>query len=418
MPHTLLNFQFPYILFYFLFLFSCIVLATPVPSIRYLLPHIERRGDQADSEDTCGFKGDSDTYGLGIRISIYIQWLANGVSYTFDLEDTSSLRAVANCFQCAMFVGLIFVTVNQGSNLYAVEAFTVLILCIAGGFHEGAFKKFLNPETKQDATAPNDTTSEPRRASTIDPKKPNDTASESKSDASKPRREPPYNKLEGLGLFIQLLVNLALDGYAVWLVFAGMDNMRHPPCSTFGFAYNRVNLYGWLRTVLKLASIASIARHVLFAIVPIVRALVNTHILKPKDADQRQPTKPKVGDIWSDAMSPYLKLMQELWNVVRNRGEFAECMAKALWSLYLRGSFIMMVEYSIKWNHIEGLYTLWSTGQLLPLLFAVGGLCTTVDSWIHKIREDKIQEAGKEERGKQSKETGLRAKTPEIIERD
>ena len=44
----------------------------------------------------CGFVGDNNTYGLGIRLGIYLQWITSGIAYNFVPEEavTSTMRSV------------------------------------------------------------------------------------------------------------------------------------------------------------------------------------------------------------------------------------------------------------------------------------------------------------------------------------
>ncbi|RPB26915.1 hypothetical protein L211DRAFT_753567, partial [Terfezia boudieri ATCC MYA-4762] len=53
-----------------------------------------------------GFTGDADTYGLGIRIGLYFQWITSSIAYSFVPSEAITMRGVNNCFQAAMFAGL------------------------------------------------------------------------------------------------------------------------------------------------------------------------------------------------------------------------------------------------------------------------------------------------------------------------
>lgn len=75
----------------------------------------------------CGFAGNADIFGIGIRIGYYTQALAVWFANYFHFREAQNLRSVNNLFLIALaIVGLIFV--YDASTYYAVEAF--LLLCI------------------------------------------------------------------------------------------------------------------------------------------------------------------------------------------------------------------------------------------------------------------------------------------------
>lgn len=113
--------------------FSFLLLVLSKPSSQSPYPHLENRSDETDSDGQCGFQGDDNTYGLGIRLSLYIQWFTFILTCGFVTCEATSIRGITNTFQGAMFITLIYITATKGSELYAVEAYIVLSFCAAGG---------------------------------------------------------------------------------------------------------------------------------------------------------------------------------------------------------------------------------------------------------------------------------------------
>ena len=53
---------------------------------------------------SCGFVGDNNTYGLGIRLGIYIQWITSAIAYNFVPEEAVTMRSVNNFFTLSNFI--------------------------------------------------------------------------------------------------------------------------------------------------------------------------------------------------------------------------------------------------------------------------------------------------------------------------
>lgn len=277
-------------LFVSLFLLNLTVLAiaqTHAPSTPAILATRQPNGDQP-----CGFQGNNDAYGLGIRLGIYLQWLIAAASSFFLQDGGRSVVGISNCYRLAMFIGLLFITIKHGSDLQASEA-AVMFLLGAGG----AFTTVRAPDLHSG------------RASTA-----------------------------AVGAAVQVLIRLALGAYAVWFFSTGMDGMRHPPCSAFGFLIVKVDLYGWAR--------------ILFNTIAACHIFVNVCILMSSClVPATRPTAPKPAST--------------------NYKAFAAGIA-------VLSVFVTAVELLIRWNHIQGVHQIDSTGQLLPLVVSLGTLVSLI----------------------------------------
>ena len=81
-------------------------------------------------DSTCGFPGESDLYGLGIRIGVYLQWLTGLLVYTFYPEGYADVSATTLIFSTAVTIG----TIVNSSERYASEIFIFLYLFFGGIF--------------------------------------------------------------------------------------------------------------------------------------------------------------------------------------------------------------------------------------------------------------------------------------------
>ncbi|EXJ78227.1 hypothetical protein A1O3_09388 [Capronia epimyces CBS 606.96] len=269
------------------------------------------------AETDCGFQGDGDTYGLGVRLGAYIQWLTSILAYNLSEEEAAAMRGVNTSFQIAMLAGLLVITVQRGSSLYAAEAYVVLLFALGG--------------ICSAATSP-----------------------------WKPKKRDRFGGMSRLapsnvGALIRISLGTTLCAYGLWYSFQGLDHMRQNRCSRFAFIFARVSLYGWTRTLLKvvftlgsLAALVLVANNVLVVILDCYEWLQNW--TNADDDDQST----------ADA-----EINQPSW-------------VTASISLLGLGLLVVAVELTLAWNHVRGVYSCGSTGQLFPLVVGCSGLLRLV----------------------------------------
>ncbi|KIO27778.1 hypothetical protein M407DRAFT_22954 [Tulasnella calospora MUT 4182] len=180
-------------------------LASPFPiSSSSALP--QRRADP--DPQPCGFDGDDNTYGLGIRLGLYIQGLGTILSDFLEPGEAKKMKDVNLSFQLSVFGGLIYITITRGSTqaagqLYAAEVLMMLHLCTKAVFDP-------NPD--------------------------------------------PSQALVAIHL-VQFAFSLTMLSYTLWFLFIGMDQMAHPPCSRYAFVLAKVDMYHWYRLARKILAI-------------------------------------------------------------------------------------------------------------------------------------------------------------------
>jgi hypothetical protein len=77
---------------------------------------------------SCVTDGNSDMYGLGIRIGFYLQWYSSILASWFAHSEVEGLRLTNNLFVASTFLALIISTSNGASNLQAVDIYITLLL--------------------------------------------------------------------------------------------------------------------------------------------------------------------------------------------------------------------------------------------------------------------------------------------------
>lgn len=158
---------------------------------------------------TCGFSGNPDVYGIGIRIGYYTQALAVWFANFFLLSEAAGLRAVNNLFLFAMLVVALIYGVNPSST-YAIEAFLLLHISLSMGF--GSIMQSTRYSTR-------------------------------------------HLKISGDRLVARTIIINAWMLLNIFFWWIGLDIMLKTPCGTHAFYLVETNLYGWMRMAFKVLSL-------------------------------------------------------------------------------------------------------------------------------------------------------------------
>lgn len=263
-------------------------------------------------EGSCGFDGDTDSYGMGVRLGAYIQYLTSIFVYNLSPSEAASMRGVTTCFQIAMLGGLIAVTVTRSESLFAVEAWVILLICLSGAFSSLAW-----PWHRKRRTA---------LPQLID--------------------VAPSN----LGAVIRIALGAGMCAYGVWYSFIGLDVMLHPNCTSSVFFFARISLYGWFRVLLKVSFVVGL--------VLCTTLLLTTAVAIGLDCYgwHRDWITAELEERDEDALLP-----RPYWKSV-------------LTSVAVMCFFVVGVELTLRWNTINNIYKCSSAGQLFPVIVGAAGL--------------------------------------------
>ncbi len=218
-------------------------------------PRIAIRQDPA--QETCGFAGSSDIYGVGIRIGYYAQALSIWFADFFVLREVDALRTVNTLFMFAMCIGLIFMSATP-SQAYSVEAYIMIQIIFVVWF-----------------------------VGTL--------------DVSRYSRK--HWKFDFERTVIRNGCFLGMVVYNAWYWWAGLDLMQQTPCGTFGFFFSKVALYGWYRKANLVLSILAISGHVLRECGYLFRTLRRVHCRKINSAEYQGELQRRL-DLAMDTTDP------------------------------------------------------------------------------------------------------------------
>lgn len=300
--------------------------------------------DPGQSE--CGYDGNPDLYGLGIRIGIYLQTTACTAAVLFGQDRLMTAISYGNgIFQFALVVSLLILTTTS-PEFQAVEAAIVVLLAICSSIQ--GFQPFPTPSLE-------DGTDHPRPSRLV--------------------RTQRWIVASGLPFFRQSM-ELILYSYSIWFWFVGLDRLAHSDsCTSFGFFFAPVDLYGWFRTLGKIYIIAETANQIFMSI-----AWVKIMLRKPEAEDGRRA--PSVGP-HSETLRLRLRRL-EAW--YRRNWQWLQGFGRVTFMVFL----ILSVELMIRWNQISKVSTLANAGQIIAFLVGFGGLISLLLDWDEKTVPQRV----------------------------
>lgn len=162
---------------------------------------VSARPAATDPWESCGFDGNGDAYGFGIRLGLYFHWATFCLTYGFIPDEVTTIRGVNNIIALATFSGLIFLNVTKGTGLCAVEHTLLFGFSAAGIFCTDfplVFQSSIGQLWKISARAGGNPT------------------------------DPPA--VGAVGRLVQRILSLGICLYGFRLTITEMGDTSHPPC--------------------------------------------------------------------------------------------------------------------------------------------------------------------------------------------
>jgi hypothetical protein len=158
----------------------------------------------------CAFAGNSDFYGLGIRIGIYLQWVTSLLANRYLREAIDGSLETNTIFLLAVFVAMVVATA-QGT-IRSAEVVVILHLCFGFLFSILSIWGHRTRSTKG------------------------------------PVRFPL------LGSFFRLCLATAISAYAIWFWFRGVQPLHGDACDPYTFLFAKVDIAGRARIFFQMVS--------------------------------------------------------------------------------------------------------------------------------------------------------------------
>jgi hypothetical protein len=173
---------------------------------------------------TCGYTGNSDIYGLGIRIGIYLQWFSTWLSTAFIPEEMLGTTVANSIFLIAISAATLSLCTSSptagGTPVYTADL--IILLAIFGIsvyflYSLSWFGRHFGPSSSINFT---------------------------------------FEDSTALGESIKMILSLSMASVSIWFWFHGVDQFTPTPCGTYAFLFGaRINATGRAaRVVYGLAS--------------------------------------------------------------------------------------------------------------------------------------------------------------------
>ncbi|KAF2658364.1 hypothetical protein K491DRAFT_676410 [Lophiostoma macrostomum CBS 122681] len=267
-------------------------------------------------DPTCGFEGESDLYGLGIRIGVYLQWLTGLLVYVFYPEGYADVSTTTLIFSTAITIG----TIVNSSERYASEIFIFLYLFLGGIFITVVLGE----------------------------------------------HSPYYGAKESRISMFKLLCTVACcfagSVYSAWFWLEGlMTFFQQSPCGeNWGLVFRRVDLYspGVYKAMGALSCICAVSSGLglLWFVKKAGVALYKKDrqaLRTPRVDTGAQPTyQTGIGAKKTGSRDCHIDLTPLVG-----------------FAVFVHS--VVGIELTLRWNHISDVYTIRSLGQLIPFVIAV-----------------------------------------------
>jgi hypothetical protein len=277
----------------------------------------------------CTFAGNADMYGLGIRLGYYLQWYGGIFASLLAPEEVPGARFALGLFISATFLALVIQTVKH--RLYEVEIYIILLLTF------GAYL-FIVPWLLWRLVTGCQPLLDPSRFPLVDP-------------------GPTHSDLHSLLI-------LAVTGYQLWFWFVRVPDLDRMSCRFYGFAFAKVPLNNRAFQVINIVLYFVLGVAVLVLFTLRLNSLAKGDENKRRRAAQWEREKQRLG---KQGLSDRVTALQQL-NLVNN---------------FTTASIVVVAtELTIKWNHVTGVNTLSSAGQLIPFVIGLGVVVRVLYVWL------------------------------------
>ncbi|KAH7176130.1 hypothetical protein EDB81DRAFT_771963 [Dactylonectria macrodidyma] len=290
----------------------------------------------AQRDDECGFQGNPDLYGLGIRLGIYFQWVTVFIVYMWYPEGHKDLWEAYVAFLFSLLVAIIVVTIRAEST-YIVEVLVVMYIIFGGSYvimHVG-----YRDQHRLRVTVPG-----------------------------------------WLGMFLTTIVLTAAAIYCSWFWLHGMNtNFLDTPCGSFAFLFAKVSLQNqsvikFFATISTLLAILSLFTLIAFPILLFRKGKLSFVAPPLADISGEDSEHGATGEVtWRafTTMDGQLELARKVvyWGL--------PLVFRFLSPLFMACSLvysILGIELSLYWNSVTGVNTIDGAGQLIPFVIGLIGL--------------------------------------------
>ena len=392
------------------------IIPTPTPtatSIPY--PSVDHHNDGQNPNWGCPFQGNSDLYGLGIRLGVYLQLfstlLANGFLSNNIIEDARNTNAI---IMIAVFAGMASATINGNMNGVEIFLMTTLLMCFLFSDFTPSHISYvvlwngapLKRRMFECYRSTEKILEEMRRA-----------------DLAEKEREGSQEKKRHFAAISRSVIGTAIGLFTAWFWLSGRhtllkNGIENPTCIPTIFLETQIELEGnqpmlyvvgsvlyaiWevMFMMWWVAILAPGTMRLLYDIVSITTVSLCTGRVKEVRRIRAKIAHWYLGFARLDPRT--LKMFDRLKMSKKRQAQMTRFRFLGSWFGLPLGYGVIIwssisIELTIAWNEISGVYILGSTGQLIPFVVGVLGLVRNLHLIAMKMSETAARRAEEKER--------------------
>ncbi|KAM0308095.1 hypothetical protein ACHAO8_010319 [Botrytis cinerea] len=294
------------------------------------------------SNASCEYVGNSDIYGLGIRVGIYLQWVASILSKTFlEEKDIYDVLNESSIFLVAIFVATILLITNFIEDAHNVD--TLIMLHIFFGTTYIVFYdlrvmlriKFVS---------------------------------------------------SGVNVLIVTCVIAGMSIFGVWFWFSHIraSEVLNNECEEFAFFFGRVKLLSQHSVMsfraFSIINIMAIPLPLIASVIGAVLKFKTTTAMAPPSIASSRDVSLRIRNVYILFFKPLTPSF--MMSGITERQSFfifeqfvaQKARSGLLTTISIFIYSVTAIELLIRYNNIKGVYTLLNTGQIIPFTIGIAGL--------------------------------------------
>ncbi|KIW25847.1 uncharacterized protein PV07_08987 [Cladophialophora immunda] len=346
------------------------------------LPNVDHRWQvqqqHLTSSTSCVLEGNSELYGLGIRLGVYFQLISTLLANHFLPDALREAWDANTIFLTSILIAIVKSSVRVG-DLTAPEAFVMLQMLFAfllAVYHVGSSTKWVFFELM-------------RHSLEFPGTKIGDNLMHSLSELGRAKKD-----VSPLGTMLRRFLTIAIAAYNVWFWFTGSFFLdRDRACQSAMFLFARLNLHGSPQVLFRLLSTLYLLYQAFllpgtmgwywYALIRLLHHYRPESLKKPppsfwemcliRNLDPRRESEKQTENLATKGDEPEWRKVRQtldkrlyihtaftaLWHGVT----FTTSLSFIIWS-------ILTIEFTLIWNNAQDVYSISSTGQLIPFITA------------------------------------------------
>ncbi|KAE9993780.1 hypothetical protein EG327_003285 [Venturia inaequalis] len=280
----------------------------------------------------CGFEGNPDLYGLGIRIGVYFQWASALIIWRWYPEGRNELGGAYLVFLFALLIAMVVITARR-EPIHSAEILLLIYIIFGGVFTVmmiGLRKSHLQKAKKIKTSWP-----------------------------------------QTMALFFILA---AASIYCTWFWLSGIHHhdFLDTNCGTYGFLFTKVSLKN--KHVTRFFAALSMYLAILYTLGSVYAVGALAAFLMKAPWLIRIIQESKRLSRARDAKSPERSPLLRSWRIA----ELATGIIAPATNIVSFFYSIIGLEMTLHWNHVTGVYTINSVGQLIPFVIGLVGFIKVI----------------------------------------